>query len=584
MISSLMAHFIQNDFGHINIQMLSIVDEEGNSVEGKIYIPFSATEKNPQPGILLLHGFNNDKDTEGPAALELARRGFVSLTISQLGHGYSVGDKAFDISILLDQGSMTLGANESYKYLKNLPFVDGTQIGIVGHSMGGWVAVNLARTNPDHRAIVIQAGGPLNLTESGDLNNYLSVWPHYEELFSTQDRKAFVSDGLKMIEYNTGEIGELDKTYGDFTDGTAQRYVLCESTHPGGTWNSEGIQATCDWMIQALKNGDLNEGTPDSSQQTYLFKEILTLIALTSLILSVLPLISILLGKKYFNEVKQPIPKEISLSDKKGWWKTATINTTIGALTFLFIPMIGMAIGIFIPFFNLITGNGLLLWLLLNAFICWKLFKKWYFNNKNELGMTSFHLGISFSQDKLEIDKSILGKTILIGAIIFIYMYTMVSIIQLSLDVELRYMWSVFKQFNGPRLGQFFLYLLPVLVFFMVNGGVFLFGQLRQEEYGSKAKTEIIWTLKNIYAMLFGLIVIFCLQYAPMILFGTPPFFGAVFTAGLFLIFLMQILPFFAIILFLMTDLYQRTGKIYLGALIGTLLTVWLMSGGSALG
>lgn len=76
--SALLGHAIQNDFGTIDVDYIRIVDENGFAITGKLYRPMTATDDDPAPGVLLLHGMNNDKDTEGPAALELARRGIVA--------------------------------------------------------------------------------------------------------------------------------------------------------------------------------------------------------------------------------------------------------------------------------------------------------------------------------------------------------------------------------------------------------------------------------------------------------------------------------------------------------------------------
>ena len=93
--SALLASAIQNNFGSIDVDYIRIVDENGMAITGKLYRPIAATDDNPVPGVLLLHGMNNDKDTEGPAALELARRGIVVLAIDELSHGDS--DRIVDI-------------------------------------------------------------------------------------------------------------------------------------------------------------------------------------------------------------------------------------------------------------------------------------------------------------------------------------------------------------------------------------------------------------------------------------------------------------------------------------------------------
>ncbi|MHA1610658.1 MAG: hypothetical protein ACTSYU_01280, partial [Promethearchaeota archaeon] len=52
----------------------------------------------------------------------------------------------------------------------------------------------------------------------------------------------------------------------------------------------------------------------------------------------------------------------------------------------------------------------------------------------------------------------------------------------------------------------------------------------------------------------------------------------SLFFFGLWGIFLMQTLPQFALIFFLTTALYRKTGKIYVGSFIATVLTAWIMA------
>ncbi|MFO8019894.1 MAG: alpha/beta fold hydrolase [Promethearchaeia archaeon] len=579
--SSFFAFLIQNDFGKVKVQVVKIVDADGNSLSARLYRPITATEDSPQSGVLLLHGFNNDKDTEGPAALELARRGFVCLALSELGHGDSVRGQGLDSSILLDGGEVTLGADSAYKYLKSLSFVNKSEIGLVGHSMGGWVAINLAKKYSNHRAVVIQAGGPLNLTEKGNLNNYLQIWTHYEELFSTDDRNAYIQEGLEMIKYNTGKKGEFDKTYGDFDNGTAQRYALCETTHPGGTWNSKSISETTKWMINALNNGELDLELPDPEKQIYQWKEVCMLIASIAAILSLLPLSGWLLKTDYFQELNKKISSR-NPAETSQWWKTASLNAFIGGLSFLVIPMVGMIIGAPLPLFNLVTGNGTVLWFLFNAIIGWIVFKKWFRDANEEQNLSYYDLGILDKKKDKHIGFTNLKKTLLLAAILFVYLYALTSFIQVIFQTELRYQWALLKRFSAMRFGQFLLYLLPISIFFFINGGVLLYGQLRQKKYENAQKTLIVWWLKSCFAMEMGLVLIMLVQYLPMILFGAAPLFGWLPTAGLFLIFLMQFVPFFALMFFLTTYFFLKTGRIYLGSIIATILTTWVISVSSA--
>ena len=322
--SALFGYAVQNDFGTIDIDYIRIVDESGRVVTGKLYRPLTATQEFPAPGVLLLHGMNNDKDTEGPAALELARRGIVALAIDEISHGDS--DRVTDLADYLSGESQeTLGANASYQWLKSLPFVDETKMGLVGHSMGAGTASAVAASNPDHQAIVIQADGPYNLTTHDYMNNYLAVWSFYEELFTIQTREIFLQESLEMIAYNEQlsgpSIGQADITYGTFADGSAHRYAQCPCTHPGATWNQKGVAETTAWMLQALLGMSDSEAWQISGieTQTVMLKESATLFALIVSVLSLIPLASILLEIPYFSKVHRKVPEKVP-TQGRNWW------------------------------------------------------------------------------------------------------------------------------------------------------------------------------------------------------------------------------------------------------------------------
>ncbi len=555
---ALIAHYTQNNFGTINISTVNIVDENGQSITMQIWRPAAATSSSPAPAVLLLHGMNNDKETEATVALELARRGFVAVSLDQLSHGDSgpVSNPLF----LLGASNYTLGANSAYQYMKSLAFVDNTEMGVVGHSMGGMTARVVAMMNPDHRAIVIQAGGPDNLTLYPGFHNYLNVWPYYEELFTVAPRAVFMNESLLMVGYNehlgTGVMGAYDHTYGTFANGTAHRCALCPCTHPGSTWNSKAVTEVVAWMFQALSGYSESAALAASvTTQTYMIVQYSELGALIMSVISLIPLTAILLNVPYFGMVKTSLPTKVSLTGFN-WWKYASLNTLIGGVTFVVLPMVGLlggaVLGIFAPIFLLATANGSVLWLLANFLIAWLFYREWYKKQSTENGLTQTDVGRVESIKNPE-GREIVFRTIVLGTLMFAFLYAIVTLSVSYLGVEFRYMWPTFKEFTPLRFGQFLLYLIPVLPFFLLNGGTLLFGMLRQNETKWPIITQFVWWLKGLFAMEAGLLVVFLVQYLPMYTLGTGPIIssalGIVF--GLYGVFLMQILPWFAGMFFL---------------------------------
>lgn len=64
MVSAMsIAYGFKTDFGNIDISTLRLQTDNGHSISYKIYVPDTATAEQPAPSVLLIHGYQNDKDT-----------------------------------------------------------------------------------------------------------------------------------------------------------------------------------------------------------------------------------------------------------------------------------------------------------------------------------------------------------------------------------------------------------------------------------------------------------------------------------------------------------------------------------------
>ena len=183
-------NLIQTDFGRVTIEPITIEITDMGVITGRLYKPESAS-KEAAPAVLMMHGYQNDKDTSAPTAIELARRGYVVLTIDEYGHGSSTigmiergyvnhtvranfgDDKAGEtlvplsgpsrIKIMLNFSNQTffydyfskdsdgnsitdssMGGIAAYATLASFDFVDETRMAVGGHSMGTWASWSVA--------------------------------------------------------------------------------------------------------------------------------------------------------------------------------------------------------------------------------------------------------------------------------------------------------------------------------------------------------------------------------------------------------------------------------------------------------
>ncbi|MFX0139018.1 MAG: alpha/beta hydrolase [Candidatus Hodarchaeota archaeon] len=604
--SGAMAYGFQTHFGTIDVQEVAIVDEfNGDKVVGKLYRPLTATMLSPAPAVLGLHGYNNDKDVQRPAALELAKAGFVVLALDQTGHGDSEGISNFYLQ----------GADAAYKWLAGLSFVDGNWMGIYGHSMGYIVGAQVAVANPDHDACAFQSFPPF-IYNFSITHNILHIWSEYEEWydlpyfyitgtlptpFYTSDMTVaqVVAQGISVLETNAGiapGTGAVDTNYGTFAIGTGYREHLVKGlTHPGETMDQSCTAEIVAWMLQALKG--LTESAAWTMAaipgQTYIYLEIFGGLALLFSFVSVVFLTQILLGTKYFGEVKQPMPERVVTKKKYQWWIFATANTVIAAVFYgLFThadvhwdpaktawgePFLLGMVNNWLGFFLTTAAAALFLMLI------------WYFmsKRKDRGSVTLYDLGATYDSEGLfttiknKAHWQTFGKTALLAILLFGWMYLLVSIFQIYFLIEFRIFWAFAKMFTPERFLMFLLYLPMFIPFFLLNGGVFLFGQIRQEESSSSIKTHLIWWAKIFYATLFGLLILFLIQYIG-VAFGNYPYNGWWFQP-IMPIQLMSAIPWYALLYLIMMIFYRRTGKIYLGSFFGAIMTTWFLTVGTVM-
>jgi hypothetical protein len=203
-------------------------------------------------------------------------------------------------------------------------------------------------------------------------------------------------------------------------------------------------------------------------------------------------------------------------------------------------------------------------------------YKLWFKKaSVGEEGITHADIG-RFETIKDPESRDVIFRTVILSVALIAYLYVLVGASQQFLAIEFRYMWPVLKIFTPEKFGQFIVNILPVFPFFLINGGVYAYGMMRLPESDSPLKTQMIWWIKIVFLMESTLLVLILVNYIPMFLFGTGP----LFLMGLYGIFLMAYIPIFAGIFFLMTAFYIKTGRIYLGSIVATLLVVWIMTGG----
>jgi pimeloyl-ACP methyl ester carboxylesterase len=222
----------QTSGGSTEIKDVRWVGSNGTMMSGLLYIPEGVTAENPAPGIVAIHGYINSREVQDGFSIEFARRGYIVLASDQTGHGYSDGP-AF---------ANGFGGLDALAYLRTLDIVDKDNIGLEGHSMGGWALGVAAGVYPDdYKAMVLEGsstgtfGAPEGTPEwPRNLGLVFSEWDEFSGLMWLTPKATDIvsTDKLKAL-FDTTEDVEIGKLYGSIEDGTARMLYQPRTTHPG---------------------------------------------------------------------------------------------------------------------------------------------------------------------------------------------------------------------------------------------------------------------------------------------------------------------------------------------------------------
>jgi dienelactone hydrolase len=309
--------------GGISVRNIRFAGTNGTQMSALLYTPPGSTAATPAPGILAVHGYINSRETQDGFAIEFARRGYVVLAIDQTGHGYS-GGKAF---------SNGFGGPDGLAYLRSLPMVDKDQVGLEGHSMGGWTVLAAAAAMPDaYRAIVLQGsstGAPY--AKDGDPSwprNLALVYSRYDEFSALMWNSPRAMDLANSAKLQTvfGSRGAIQpgKLYGSIEAGTARILYQPVTTHPGDHFSPAAIGHATDWFARTLKGG-----TPlPASDQLWYWKEIGTGLGLVGFVLLILGTLDLLLRTTAFRALQAAAIPAVATRDarwRRGMWLTTLV-------------------------------------------------------------------------------------------------------------------------------------------------------------------------------------------------------------------------------------------------------------------
>lgn len=648
------ANAIQTDHGNIVVTE-GVIDayrgENGAEHLGmmtyKLYTPKTATADNKAPGVLLLHGYQNDRETNAAYAIELARRGVVVLSLDEYGHGFTepglvergyvnhgvkvnFGEDSVEAGtyrkvggtvryrLLMNFSNLTFfndyyakdddgnaiwdsscGGAAAYAVLATMDNVDSTRLGISGHSMGTWagwsVAAAFAGTEYEPRATVLQCGelfrDTVYDTSKIHFNNVLLLQAKWDEFSYFRDYKRTVDDDLLTSALRCEFLGTTpdqaawDTTYGTFNDGSARRMELLYTNHRLTTHNARGLAVALDWFKEAF--GADAMGDLASTDQIAMGKEWLVLLAMLCTLAAMVPLAELLLTVPFFATIPQPLPPKANIKPKGKWWRAAIITMLIAGFTYPFMTQLGHAL---LPLpegiFRMTVGNGFIGWYsLLIIVMLVTSWTGWRKAKKADTFDGFYGMGLGTEAAPRRIGWKLFGRSALLVLCLLGMVYAMVALAGVLYLLDLRFIWPFFKTFTWARLGQFCVYIPVFALFFLLNNSKIMASMRTEAAYEPGARGFLGSWWRNALMMVGGVLLIVLIEYVPFFL-GIGPGADVLFGStfgGPFMSLLILFVPQVLVFSLFCTWFYRRTGSVFPGALLVASLAAWIVTGGSAM-
>ncbi|MCX8183247.1 MAG: alpha/beta fold hydrolase [Crenarchaeota archaeon] len=543
------AFIINNDFGRLEVKSVKITDGE-HYISGILYRPHAATEENPLPAVVLVHGISSAKESMSSIALELARRGFVTLSIDVVGHGDSGGR-------LGATKDPSLGALAALRHVETLPYVDASTLGLVGHSLGAGAVRAAAAAHQGVKATVLIAGG---------LGGIASNPSAYGVLNTTFPRNLLVAIGRQDVLFNLNQvIGELlppvfgvpkislGTLYGDFTSGTARKLVAPATTHLLEPLDPTIVSETVVWMSSALKPSEPNRMRQLEEGLTYPYRE-------TAMLLSIVSLIGLTFPVSMLISPRKPSNTRVEEHGSIRGWKIMVIWGALGVA--LLLPT--FILGFSLPFPPVLFGSSIAWWLLMVAIAGGFLI----------LFVIPRFSGIRLSMRRLAAESFTLRETCA-AVSMFLMLYAIVALTHLLLDMNLWIFVPIFKVLNTLARIILFLSFIPFFLVFFYVEGIYLH-ILREGNWKRGFLPEAIEMLRTIAVKITPYILVMGMQYIPMFLLEVKPLTS-------FLGFLIEFLPLITVLFIISTAcswwLYRVTSSIGMGTVFNALLFAWVSAG-----
>lgn len=579
-------------------------DSDSSYYSFYMMVPKNATSDSPAPCIITSHGYLNNKDMQDINYVEWSRRGYVVLSVDMSGHGES----DFGVSTK----TAGYGMEAAVEWAASQPFVNPEKIGVSGHSMGGGAISSTLKKLYELELNYIagalySASSPIAMP--GFYQEGITVGtiaPMYDEFFYRQEGKyaqanskttignekkyeflpkdyRFSPDGIMFIQQTDSGFSGDEVVEGTFytSDGVAERVdgkavgsdarVIYSPAqiHPWAHFSLTSAGHGSDFWYGVF-------GTPEGanyvkpSNQLWWLKETFNLIGLIGFFMLCVPLVELLLATSLFASLRKKENAFADTPELKGavshstFWFGGIVTTLLAGFTirYFYSSTYGMGNKLFPVslLYPQTTTNSIVVWALGTGIIALVIFIAMHFvktllNRKNSDYVASNPFNVA------KISGSNFLKTFMLMFFVVGIMYAVVFIQKGIWGTDFR-LWSMaVLPFQMLKLGTIFRYFFIFLIYYTINALI---------NANNKFRNKPEWftvTISAIFNVL-GILIIFAIQYGTM--FSTGELWQPDMRLGYIVLF--PIVPILIIATIWARKLYNRTGNIWLGAMVNAMI------------
>jgi pimeloyl-ACP methyl ester carboxylesterase len=547
LVGGLLASWIQTWSG-IRVSDVRFTGTGGTAMSALLYVPATASAKSPAPGVLAVHGYFNSREAQSGFAIEFARRGYVVLALDQTGHGYS-DPPAF---------SNGFGGADGLAYLRSLDFVDKNNIGLEGHSMGGWTVLNAAAAFPDgYKSVVLEGsstGAPFAPEGSTTFpRNLAVVFARFDEFSAFMwgapvARQVAQSQKLKTA-FGVHEAVQTGRLYGSIEQGSARILHTPAGTHPLNHLSTEAIGHSIDWFQRTLQGGMPIE----AADQIWPWKELGTTIAFAGCIVLMLGIFEWSLGTGYF----APLASASGSATARGglvWWLALSLSIALPVLTFFPFMQLGERIAPASALWPQGFTNQIAVWALLNAVLI--------------TGLSSL------PGNPRRTFQWRPWRSLVLAGLTVASAYATLAVADFLFTIDFRFWFIALKLLSRDQAVSFLAYLIPFAGFFLL-----VLRALHTNLPLKNASPALQYTV-NIVALAGGFALFVLAQYG--LLFSTDRLLSFYMNDNLRTIVAIQFVPLMAIVAIISTFAFRRTDSYVPGAFVCALFVTWYIVAGQA--